>query len=125
MQNFDLVDQLLETYTTLMPKTVFLMKNKRRHDEVMQAIHEITTCVTKYDSSAKVEVFPDPLTGSSLCLEVTTSLIIVDLLDKFCEALKKASNFEAYSRTDGLIEFNVVFEDAFVPVPTYSNTEVK
>lgn len=125
MQNFDVVDQLLETYKSLMPKTVYLVKNKQRYDEVVKSICEITSCAVFADRSAKVKISPDPLTGSSLCLEVTASLIVVDLLDKFCAALKKANNFEVLPRTDGLIEFNVVFEDAFVPAPPHGSKGVR
>lgn len=125
MQNFDVVDQLLETYKSLMPKTVYLVKNKQRYDEVVKAICEIASCAVDADRSAKVKISPDPLTGSSLCLEVTASLIVVDLLDKFCSALKKANNFEVLPRTDGFIEFNVVFEDAFVPAPPHGRKEVR
>ncbi|MDE7082558.1 MAG: hypothetical protein K2O89_02485 [Clostridia bacterium] len=125
MQKFDVLDQLLETYKALMPKTVYLVKNKKRYDEAIKAICEIASDAVSADSEAKVKISPDPLTGSSLCLEVTTSLIIVDFLDKFCVALKKADNFEVYPRTDGLLNFNVVFENAFVAAPTHGSKEVR
>lgn len=125
MQNFSSLDQLLETYKALMPKTVYLVKNKKRYDEAVKAICEIASDAVAADSDAKVKISPDPLTGSSLCLEVTTSLIIVDFLDKFCEALKKADNFEVYPRTDGLLNFNVVFENAFVAAPPLGSKEVR
>lgn len=125
MQNFDVVDQLLETYKVLMPKTVYLVKNKKRYDEIVKAICEIASCAVEVDSDAKVRISPDALTGSSLCLEVTASLIVVDLLDKFCSALKKANNFEVYPRTDGLLNFNIVFEDAFVAAPPFGTKEVR
>lgn len=125
MQNFDVVDQLLETYKALMPKTVYLVKNKKRYDEIVKAICEIASCAVEVDSDAKVRISPDALTGSSLCLEVTASLIVVDLLDKFCSALKKANNFEVYPRTDGLLNFNIVFEDAFVAAPPFGSKEVR
>lgn len=125
MQNLDVVDQFLETYKALMPKTVYLVKNKGRYDEVVKAICEIAAFAVDADSDAKVKVSPDPLTGSSLCLQVTASYIVIDLLDKFCAAIKKASNFEICARTDGLIEFNVVFEDAFVAAPPHGRTEVR
>ncbi len=125
MPNFSVLDQLLETYKALMPKTVYLVKNKKRYDEAVKAICEIASCAVEVGSDSKVKIFPDPLTGSSLCLEVTTSLIVVDLLDKFCSALKKANNFEVYPRTDGLLNFNVVFEDAFVAAPPFGSKEVR
>lgn len=101
MQNFSFLDQLLETYKALMPKTVYLVKNKKRYDEAVKAICEIASCAVDADSDAKVKVSLDPLAGSSLCLEVTTSLIIVDLLDKFCAALKKQTTLKCTpERTD-------------------------
>ena len=123
MQNFDEINQLLETYKSLMPKTVYLVKNKNRYEEVEKAICEIVSCAVEADSESMVSISPDPLTGSALCLEITTSLIIVDLLDKFCTALKKASNFEVYPRIDGLIGFNVVFQDAFVAAPPFGRNK--
>lgn len=125
MQNLDVVDQLTEVYKALMPKTVYLIKNKSRYDEAVKAICEIASCAVEADRDAKVKVCPDALTGSSLCLEITASLIVVDLLDKFCAALKKANNFEVYPKTDGLLNFNVIFEDAFVAAPPSGGKEVR
>lgn len=126
MQKFDLVDEFLEFYKTFMPKTVYLMKNKERYDEAVKAICEIAACVVEVDSGAKVKIAPDPLLGSDLCLEITASLIVVDLIDKFCSALNKADNLEVYPRTDGLLGFNVSFREAFIPAPPKgSQKEVK
>ncbi len=122
MQNFSL-DQLLETYKAFMPKTVYLMKNKKRYDDIVKAVCEIASCAVDVDSDAKVKIFPDDLTGTSLCLQITASLVVIDLLDKFCSALKKASNLEVYPRTDGLIGLGVVFEDAFVPAPAHESSK--
>ena len=62
MPNFSVLDQLLETYKALMPKTVYLVKNKKRYDEAVKAICEIASCAVEADSDAKVKISPDPLT---------------------------------------------------------------
>ena len=123
MKKFDSVDKLLETYKSLMPKTVYLVKNKRRYDEAVKAIAEITSCVKQIDNDAMVKVSKDPLTGTSLCLEIRASFVTVYLIDKFCSALKKANNFEVYPRTDGHIGFDIAFNDAFVPAPPHSDNK--
>ncbi|MGN1103414.1 MAG: hypothetical protein ACI4QI_00930 [Candidatus Coproplasma sp.] len=122
MHDFDSLDQLIDVYKKLMPKTVYLMKNKDRYDNAVKAISEITACAVDADQNAKVIVQPDPLTGTSLCLEIVSSLVVVDMIDKFCSALKQADNFEICPRTDGLIVFGVSFNNAFVPAPPHSES---
>ena len=93
------------------------------YQEAIRAIYDIASCILAADKNARIDCFPDQLTGSSLCLEITTSLVVIDMVDRFCSALKKADSFEFYPRTDGLIGFGVVFENTFVPAPPFVKTK--
>lgn len=117
MKKFDVLDELLAFYKKHMPKTAYLMKNPARYHEVEKAVEEISDFVLSIDSNAKVEAKPDNLTGSSLCFEITTDLIVVDEIDKFCVALSKADTFEASPLTNGKIFFALTFEDTWIPAP--------
>lgn len=117
MKKFDALDELLAFYKKYIPQTVYLMKNPNRYPEVEKAVKEISDFALAIDSTAKVKSKPDDLTGSSLCLEITTDLIVVDEIDKFCSALSKADTFEASPLTNGKIFFALTFEDTWIPAP--------
>lgn len=125
MQKIYEVDNLLEWYKKLMPKTVYLTKNKVRYNEALKAISEIVSCTVASDSSAEIKVEPDQLTGTSLCVEINASLVIINMLDKFCTALQKADNFEVIPLTNGNVSLGLTFEDVFVPVFPRHLSEVK
>ena len=116
MRNKKLKD-LIEFYKTYMPENVALVKNKERHAEVEVAITEIGEFAKSSDPKANITIEPDELTGTSMTLEIVADLIVVDMIDKFCDALKKADNFEVYPRTDGKIGLGVVFENVFKAAP--------
>lgn len=119
MKKFDVLDELLACYKKHMPKTAYLMKNPDRYSEVEKAVKAISDFALAIDSNAQVEAKPDELTGSSLCLEITTDLIVVDEIDKFCSAISKADTFEVCPLTNGKIFFGLTFEDAWIPAPAY------
>ena len=117
MKKKDGIDALLAKLEELLPETAVFVKNKERYDEAQQAIREISDFVWQTDKNAKINVFPDELIGSSLCVEIIASLVVIEMVDKFCDALRKADNFEIYPREDGNIALGLVFEDAWVPAP--------
>lgn len=119
MKKFDVLDELLAFYKKHIPKTAYLMKNPNRYPEVEKAVKEIKDFALAIDSTAKIEAKPDDLTRSSLCLEITTDLIVIDEIDKFCSALSKADTFEASPLTNGKIFFALTFEDTWIPAPAY------
>ena len=107
------IDALIAIYHKKMPNNVALVKNKERYDEIECAIKDIAELVLCCDSQAKIDISPDELTGSSVCVTISSSLVVIDIVDKFCDALRKADNFEVYPRSDGSIGLGIVFEDAF------------
>lgn len=117
MKKKDGVDALLAYYEDHMPHNVVLIKNKQRYDETKQAIQDIADFVWATDDNAIINVNPDGLTGSSICVEIIACLVVIDMIDKFCEALRKANNFEAYPRDDGSIGLGIVFEGVFDAAP--------
>ncbi len=117
MKKKDGIDELLAYYEEHMPQNVILVKNHKRYDEVKQAIQDIADFVWDTDDNAKINVNPDDLTGSSICVEIIASLVVIDMIDKFCGALSKANNFEVYPREDGNIGLGIVFEGVFDAAP--------
>lgn len=122
MKKQDEIDALLSYYKDHMPKNVVLTPNHERFNEAEQAVQDIMNFVWETDENAQVNIAPDELTGSSVCVEITASLVVIDMVDKFCSALQKANNFEVYPREDGNIGLGIVFEDVFVPAPTKSKS---
>ena len=83
MKKKDGIDALLAYYEDHMPKNVILVKNHQRYDETKQAIQDIADFVWETDKNAKINVTPDDLTGSSICVEIIASLVVIDMIDKF------------------------------------------
>ncbi len=104
---------LIKILQEKMPETTYLAKNKERYNEVKQAIQDIADFAWASDPTAKINVSPDGITGTSIGLEIITDLFIVDCLDKFCDALRKGDTFEVCPRTDGSVYVNITFEDVF------------
>ena len=115
MNRKDPIDVLLKSYEALMPETAYLKKNPNRYPEVEKAVREIASLALDCDSEAKIEIKPDELTGSSLCLTIVSNLIVIDEIDKFCTSLAKADNFEVCPRTDGTVSLGMCFENAWIP----------
>lgn len=113
MKKKDGIDALIKFYEDHMPRSVVLVKNKQRYEEIKQAIQDIADFVWNTDKNAIINVTPDDLTGTSICVEIIASLVVIDMVDKFCDALRKANNFEVYPREDGNIGFGLVFENVF------------
>lgn len=116
----DPIDVLLDEYVKLMPETSYLMKNPDRYPTVEKAAREIADMALTCDADAQIEIRPDELTGSSLCLRITADLFTIDMIDKFCESLKVANTFEAGALMDGRVFVAMTFEDAWIPAPPAS-----
>lgn len=69
----DLIDELLDKYVERMPHTVYLMKNAERYPLIEKAVREIADMALLCDSCAKIDIHPDDLTGTTLCLDITSS----------------------------------------------------
>lgn len=106
----DGIDVLLAYYEEHMPETSLLIKNQTRYDEVKEAAQCIIDFVKETDNNAIINMSTDDITGSSICLEITASLIVIDMVDKFCDALRVADNFEVCPKADGSIMLGIVFE---------------
>lgn len=113
----DKIDELLDYYVEHMPSTVYLVKNGNRYPIIEKAVREITEMALLYDSNAKIDIRPDELTGTTLCLYITSSLFVIDEIDKFCSSLKTANTFEVCALTTGDISVSLTFKDAWVAAP--------
>ncbi len=115
--NKDKIDELLDYYVEHMPRTAYLVKNAERYPLIEKAVKEIADMAFLCDSRAKIDIHPDDLTGTTLCLDITASLFVVDMIDKFCDLLKLASTFEACPLTTGDVSVSMTFQDAWIPAP--------
>lgn len=123
MNKYDEIDAILAYYEEHMPKTVYLVRNKGRYEEVVSAVKEIEDFISSIERSAKFKIDRDPLVGCHLSLVVTCTLLSVMELDKFCDAIKKASGMEIVPLTNGNLEISFGFSDVWVPAPPYGSPE--
>jgi len=111
------IDDLLDYYVEHMPEKVYLMKNPDRYPAIEKAVKEIAEMALICDAEATIDIHPDSLTGSTLCLAITSDIFAIDCIDKFCKSLKEATTFEACAKTNGMLSVSMTFQDAWIPVP--------
>lgn len=117
MKKQDEIDALLSFYEEHMPKTVYLMRNKGRYEEIVKAMDDIKKFIETIESDATFEISKDELIGTSLALEVTCTLLSMTEVDPFCDAIKKADSIDITPKTDGNLSVIFGFNDAYVPAP--------
>ena len=117
MKKQDEIDALLSFYEEHMPKTVYLMRNKGRYEEIVKAMDDIKKFIETIESDATFEISKDELIGTSLVLEVTCTLLSMTEVDQFCDAIKKADSIDITPKTDGNLSVIFGFNDAYVPAP--------
>lgn len=117
MKKQDEIDALLSFYEEHMPKTVYLMRNKGRYEEIVKAMDDIKKFIETIESDATFEISKDELIGTSLALEVTCALLSMTEVDQFCDAIKKADSIDITPKTDGNLSVIFGFNDAYVPAP--------
>lgn len=121
----DSIDALLSAYEKHMPKTVCLMKNKGRYEEITRAMNDIKAFIETIESSATFKISKDELVGTSIALEATCTLISMSEVDKFCAAIKKADTIDITPKTDGNLSVTFGFKDAYVPAPPCGSPEAE
>ena len=121
MKKQDEIDALLSFYEEHMPKTVYLMRNKGRYEEIVKAMDDIKKFIETIESDATFEISKDELIGTSLALEVTCTLLSMTEVDQFCDAIKKADSIDITPKTDGNLSVIFGFNDAYVPAPPKNN----
>lgn len=117
MKKQDEIDALLSFYEEHMPKTVYLMRNKGRYEEIVKAMDDIKKFIETIESDATFEISKDELIGTSLALEVTCTLLSMTEVGQFCDAIKKADSIDITPKTDGNLSVIFGFNDAYVPAP--------
>lgn len=117
MKKQDEIDALLSFYEEHMPKTVYLMRNKGRYEEIVKAMDDIKKFIETIESDATFEISKDELIGTSLALEVTCTLLSMTEVDQFCDAIKKADSIDITPKTAGNLSVIFGFNDAYVPAP--------
>lgn len=123
MKKKDEIDALLKAYEAHMPKTVHLMRNKGRYEEIVNAMDDITKFIKTIENNATFEISKDELLGTSLAFEITCSLLSMTEVDQFCNAIKKADCIDIVPKTDGTLSVTLGFNDAYVPAPPYGSPE--
>jgi len=111
-------DKFLEWYKSKRPETIYLIKNKQRYDEAMAAVSDICKYSLKSNpEETRITANPDELLGTSICVEIISTLIVFEDIENFCAALSKANNFEVCARVDGKFLLGIVFEDVYEIAP--------
>lgn len=113
----DSLDKFVEYLEEIIPDTTYLTKNKKRYDEVKEAIQQIADFAWGVDESADIDVKPDEITGTCMLMTIRTNIFIVDEMDKFCKALQKADTIDAAALDDGRISLGLTFENVFELLP--------
>ena len=115
-EQFTDIEQFIDWYISKRPATIYLVKNKARYAEVMDAIRTICGFATdglNKDGTTFSMPHPDPLLGTSLILEITCDLLVFEDTQKFCAALSKADNFEVRTTNKGKVFIGIVFQDVY------------
>jgi hypothetical protein len=109
------LDDFLDWFKSMRPETIYLVKDKRRYAEVMDAIRTIYDFAhaSNPDGTVLTTPAPDQLIGDKICIEIISNLVVFEDMKKLCAALSKASNFEIVARTDGKASIGIVFEDVY------------
>lgn len=118
--NQDPIDALIALYLKLMPKTVYLVKNGSRFEEIACALRAIKSFIESVEPDAKFNISHDNLTGTSLSLEVTCTLLSFTRVDEFCAVIQKVDSIDITPLTNGDLSVVFSFEDAFIPAPPAS-----
>lgn len=109
------IEKLLKYYEEHMPRTVYLKKNKDKYQIIEKSVRELAEIAKTYDEDSVITIKPDELTGTTLCLDIETSLLAIDSVDKICEALKIADTLEICPLLNGNVSVAMTFQDAWVP----------
>ena len=114
-EKFTDVDEFLEWYKSKRPETIYLVKNKARYTEVMDAIRTICDFAIESNPEGTLLTMPtgDPLLGTSMIVEITSNLVVFEDMKKFCSALSKADNFEIRTTSNNKAFIGIVFADVY------------
>lgn len=113
-ETFNNIDQFLAWYRSKRPETIYVVKNKERCAEVMDALRTISELALNSNlEGTEISTDPDELLGTSLCVEIVTNLVVFEEMQRFSAALSKADTFEVYARTDGRVGIGITFEDVY------------
>jgi len=97
------IDDFLEWYKSKRPETIYLVKNKQRYAEVMNAIKTIYKLAyeSNPDGTMIKKPTPDELIGDTLIFDIITNLVAFDSEEsqEFCSALSKATTFDIGTMT--------------------------
>ncbi|MCL2255841.1 MAG: hypothetical protein FWC11_03165 [Firmicutes bacterium] len=88
--------------------------NKKRFDNAISAINTIFALISESNPNrTAISLKQDDLLGTALDIEIITDVAIIDDLETFCNALRKADVYETCSLTNGKHSIGISFEDVF------------
>lgn len=96
-----------------LPPVVYLRENGKRFEEVIGAIAKLEDFFRREEPSAVFQVRQDPLLGTTLSLSVTCALLSVSDPKEFARLVAGADSLEATPLTDGTVQFDLSFNDAY------------
>lgn len=98
-----------------MPKHHLAVLNTPRYAQAVESIKKIIAYVKSDCPDAKVEVFFDELTGTSLCLKIIADEFNVYKIKDFCESIEPANTMCVVPRLDCTVEIGFTYEGAQIP----------
>ena len=110
-------DEILDAFCgwlrAKLPPVVYLRENGKRFEEVTEAIAKLEDFFRLEEPSATFQVRQDPLLGTTLALTVTCALLTASDPKEFARLIAGADSFEATPLTDGTVQFDLSFNDAY------------
>ncbi len=111
------LDELTTFIKAKMPKTIYLLRNKGRYEEIVNEIDKIKQFILNNDPDAKFSITKDELLGLDLSLEVECTLLAITDVYQFCSVIKNANSIDIVPLANGKLSLIFSFADAYMPAP--------
>ena len=107
-----------EWFNSKRPSTVYLVKDKAKYDEVILAVDTIGSFALESNpNGTTISISQDELLATSICVEITTNLVVFEDMQELCSALEKADNLEITTTTKNKMVIGLVFENIYYFAP--------
>lgn len=107
------IDAVCDFIKAHKPEQSVFVKNKKRYEEVMNAIEELANIAFASDETAKVFIGNDELVGNDIVMDIECSLLSTVEIDRFLSAIKTAYSIDIVPLTNGNIRITIGFAGAW------------
>jgi|GEM_PF-1914343 len=105
-------------FDKIRPSTVYLIKDKQKYDAFRCATETICTFALESNpDNTSISIRQDELLSTSICVEITTDLIVFENMRSLCDALEKVDNMEIVATTKSQAIIGLVFEEVYYFAP--------